>query len=191
MLKLWDSNQDGKLAKEEINDPKVVKGWGETDLDSDGHLGARDWRFYRSKRAVQNGVNAFRLGGQGDVTEKNFLWRYTKSLPNVPSPLLYNGVLFLVKEGGILTTLDPVTGNVLKQARLEGAPGAYFSSPVGADGKVYTLSEEGKLTVLKAAGDWEILSVSDLGDESHSTPAIAGKRMYVRTHGMLYCFGKQ
>jgi hypothetical protein len=57
---------------------------------------------------------------------------------------LYQGVLYMLKEGGILTSLDPRTGAVLKQARLTGALGQYFSSAVASDGKIYTVSEEGK-----------------------------------------------
>jgi outer membrane protein assembly factor BamB len=168
----------------------VTKDWRAVDLDGDGYLNDRDWRFYRSRRSAQNGVNAFRLGGRGDMTEKNFLWRYTKSLPNVPSPLLYKDVLYLVKEGGILTALDPATGAVLKQARLQGAFGPYFASPVGADEKVFTVSEAGKVTVIKPGGQWEIQAVNDLGEECHATPAIAGGRIYIRTRNALYCFGK-
>src|SRR5260370_28422827 len=85
------------------------------------------------------------MGGQGDMTERSLLWRYEKSLPNVPSPLLYKDVLYMMKEGGIFTSVDPATGKVLKQARLTGALGDYFSSPVAADDKIYTLSEEGKV----------------------------------------------
>jgi outer membrane protein assembly factor BamB len=129
------------------------------------------------------------LGGRGDMTEKNLLWRYTKSLPNVPSPLLYKNVLYLMKEGGILTSLDAATGDVLKQSRLPDAPGPYFSSPVVADNKIYTVSEEGKVTVLKPGGQWEILAVNALNDESHATPAIADGRLYIRTGSTLYCFG--
>jgi len=186
----FDANKDGKLAKEEV-EPKLVKQWGELDLDLDNYLGERDWKMYQAKRAVVNAVQAFRLGGRGDMTAKSQLWKYHKSLPNVPSPLLYQGVLYLMKEGAILTTLDPATGEMRKQARLSGAPGLYFSSPVGADGKVYTVSEEGKVTVLKAGGDWEILAVNDLEDGSHSTPAIADGRLYIRTHSALYCFAKK
>lgn len=187
----FDANQDGRLARDEVAEPRVVKRWGELDLDLDGFLGERDWKMYQNKRAVVNAVQAFRLGGRGDMTEKSQLWKYHKSLPNVPSPLLYQGVLYLMKEGGILTTLDAKTGAMLKQARLAGAPGAYFSSPVGADGKVYTVSEEGKMTVLKAGGEWEILAVNDLEAGSHSTPAIADGRLYVRTHDALYCFAEK
>jgi len=189
VLQSWDKDHDGKLAKAEIPDEKITKNWAETDLDGDGFLDSRDWKFYQSKRSVQNGVNAFRLGGHGDMTEKSFLWRYTKSLPNVPSPLLYKDVLYLVKEGGILTALEPATGKMLKQGRLTGAPGAYFSSPVAADGKLFTISEEGKASVLKPGGDWEILQVNTLEDECNATPAIVDGRIYLRTHTALWCFG--
>ena len=140
MLKRLDKNHDGKLSKEEFDDPKLVKAWTEIDLDSSGFIEERDWEAYRAKRAAQNGFSAIRLGGKGDMTSQNFLWRYTKTLPNVASPLLYRNVLYLVKEGGILTSLDPQKGDVLKQGRLTGALGAYYSSPVAADGKIYTAS---------------------------------------------------
>jgi outer membrane protein assembly factor BamB len=96
-----------------------------------------------------------------------------------------------MKEGGVLTSLDPSTGAVLKQGRLREAPGDYYSSPVAADGKIFTISQEGKLTVLKAGGDWEVLATNDLDDICHATPAIAGGKIYLRTRNTLYCFGEK
>jgi outer membrane protein assembly factor BamB len=189
-LKRWDSNSDGRLARDEITDRKLTADWRSMDLDNDGSLGDRDWRLYRTRRAAQNAVNAFRLGGKGDMTEKALLWRYTKSLPNATSPLLYDGVLYLVKESGILTALDPANGNVLKQARLSGAPGYYYSSPVGADGKIFAISEPGVVSVVKPGPDWQVLAYNDLGEPCHSTPAFADNRIYIRTHQALYCFGR-
>jgi outer membrane protein assembly factor BamB len=186
-----DANHDGKIQKDEIKDPKILDIWREIDLENDGALDERDWKFYRSRRSAHNGLIAFRLGGQGDMTEKSLLWRYEKSLPNVPSPLLYKDVLYMMKEGGIFTSVDPATGKVLKQARLTGALGDYFSSPVAADDKIYTLSEEGKVTVIKPGREWEILAVNDLGDSCRATPAIADGRLYIRTRGALYCFAKR
>jgi len=97
----------------------------------------------------------------------------------------------MLKEGGILTALNPATGEVLKQGRIEGALEPYFASPVAADGKIFTLSLNGKLAVLKAGADWEVLSVGDLGEECWATPAIADGHLYVRTVSAIYCFGKR
>jgi len=191
VLAQLDTNHDGKLSQDEIRDEKVKNDWKSYDLDRDGVLNERDWRFYRSRRAAQNAVIAFRLGGHGDMTEKNFVWRYQKALPNVPSPLLYQNVLYLMKEGGVLTALDAATGAVLKQARLEKALGDYFSSPVAADGKVFTVSHEGKVCVVRSGADWEVLAVNDLNEECNATPAFADDRIYLRTHQNLFCFAKQ
>jgi outer membrane protein assembly factor BamB len=116
---------------------------------------------------------------------------HAKFLPNVPSPLLYEGVLYIVKDGGILTSIDPATGKILKQARLAGAPGTYYSSPVGGDGKLYTISLEGKASVIRVGAEWEVLATNDLGSEVLATPAIAEDRIYLRTRDQLYCFGKK
>ena len=127
-------------------------------------------------------------GGRGDLATTNVVWSMQKFLPNVPSPLHYENVLYIVKDGGILTSLDPPTGKILKQARLSGAPGTYYSSPVAADGKIYTISQEGKVTVIRSGAQWEVLAVNDLGEDTFATPAIAGDRIYFRTRTRLYCF---
>jgi len=67
----------------------------------------------------------------------------------------------------------------------------YSASPVAADGKVYLTSEGGKITVLKAAGEWDVIAVNDLGEGAFATPALSGGKIFVRTDNTLYCFGKQ
>ena len=190
VLLKWDTNQDRQLAEAEITDPKLAKKFAEIDLDNTKLIGERDWKMFQSKRAVVNGVNAYRLGGQGDMTEKSRLWKYEKSLPNVPSPLLYRGVLYLCKDGGILTALDAKTGKLLKQARITGALGDYFASPIAADGRIFTISHEGKLAVIKAGAEWEVERIVPFPDSVNATPAILDGKVYVRTHAALYCFGR-
>jgi outer membrane protein assembly factor BamB len=189
MLKTADANNDGKLSKDELALDRYKQDFAEGDFDKSGALDAREWQKYREKRLSVNSVMAVRLGGSGDMTDTNVLWRYYKSLPNVPSPLLYRNVLYLMKEGGILTALDPATGELAKQGRLQGAMDFYYSSPVGADGKLYTASQGGHVTVLRAGRDWEILATNDLDDEVYATPAPVDGRLYIRTRGALYCFG--
>ena len=100
----------------------------------------------------------------------------------------------LRERGGLVLTLrqnfafyDPATGTLLKEGRTKEALGQYYASPVAADGKVYLASSEGKVTVLRAGGQWEMLGVADFGDEIHATPALADGRVYVRTRKALYC----
>ena len=94
-------------------------------------------------------------------------------------------------EGGIFTSFDLATGEVFKQARIAGALGDYFASPVGADGNIYLTGENGKAAVLQAGAQWEVRRVNDLGDGSKSTPAIVDGKMYFRTYSTLYCFAKK
>jgi outer membrane protein assembly factor BamB len=96
-----------------------------------------------------------------------------------------------MKEGGILTALSAADGKVLKQGRLTGALGDYFSSPVAADGRLYVVSHEGKVVVLKPGAEWEILSVNPLNESVNATPAFVDGRIFIRTHENLYCFAKQ
>lgn len=188
ILRSRDANGDRRLQQSEAGDPKLERDWNEADLDKDGVLGERDWRMYQGRRRALNSITAIRLGGSGDMTSSSLLWRYLKSLPNAPSPLVYNGVVYLLKEGGILTALDSATGAVLKQARLTGALDQYFASPVAGDGKIFALSQTGRLVVLKAGAAWELLAVNDLDEECYATPALADGRVYVRTRSRLYAF---
>jgi outer membrane protein assembly factor BamB len=80
---------------------------------------------------------------------------------------------------------------VFKQARLAGALGRYWSSPVAADGRIFVVNEDGKVVVLRAAPEWEILAVNNLNEDTFATPAIVDGRIYVRTRAALYCFGKR
>jgi outer membrane protein assembly factor BamB len=187
-----DSNKDGKLSKDEIVDPRAKARFEEyLDLDNSGFLEKRDWEQFQLRRAGESALRAYRIGQEGDLTESGFLWKNSKSLPNVPSPLYYRGVLYTLKEGGIFTSYDIKTGEVLKQARLQGALGTYFASPIAIDGKIYTVSEDGKAAVIQAGAQWEVIRVNDLGDGSRSTPAVADGKLYVRTFGSMYCFAKQ
>jgi len=98
-------------------------------------------------------------------------------------------VVFLVRSGGIATTLDAQTGKVLKQWRLTGALEEYYASPIGVDGKVYIASEHGKVVVLRAAGDWEILAINEFDSDIYATPAISAGQIYIRTQNTLYAIG--
>jgi len=159
------------------------------DLDANGEVSAAEWDYYRAAMASENGMLAIRLGGRGDMTATNVRWRYYKSVPQLPSPIVYSNVLYMVNDGGIVTTLNPETGAEMGQGRLKGAIDRYYASPVAADGKIFMLSETGKIVVLAPGGTLEPVIVNDLKDDIYATPAISDGNMYVRTRGWLYCFG--
>jgi len=197
-LPKYDKDGDKQIAKSEISGTEIMdKMLGEAfeafDMDRDEKLNAKDWEVFRAMMASENGLLAIKLGGDGgggDQTATAIRWRYQKPVPQVPSTLLYKGVLYMINDSGILISFDPATGTVLKQGRLHGAIDKYFSSPVAADDKVFLIGQGGQVSVLKAAGDWQVLAVNELDDECFATPAIADARIYIRTRSALYCFGK-
>jgi outer membrane protein assembly factor BamB len=186
----YDKNHDSKLSPGEIPSSYGAEWFADSDLNHDGYIDGREWMFYQARHAAENCLVAIRGGGRGDVTQSHVLWRYRKAIPNTPSPLFYEGVIYLVRDG-IVTSLNPENGAVFKQARLTGALGHYWSSPVAADGRIFVVSEDGKVVVLRAAPEWEILAVNNLDEDTFATPAILDGRIYVRTRVALYCFAKQ
>ncbi len=190
MLATYDADKDGKLSKAEVPKELHPGNWPMQDLDKDTVFNAREWKYYSARRTSTNSTMAVKLGGRGDVTDTHVLWQHQKSLPDVPSVLLYRGVLYQVKKGGIVTSLDPKTGKVLKMGRLRDALDDYYASPVATNGKVYMASMAGKVSVLKAAGEWEVLHTNDFGEDIFATPAILDGRMYLRTSKNLYCFAR-
>jgi hypothetical protein len=191
----YDKNGDSQIAKTEVSGDermdKLLNGAFEAfDMDRDEKLNTKDWEVFRAMMASENGLLAIKLGGQGDQTATAIRWRYTKPVPQVPSTLLYKGVLYMINDSGILLSFDPATGQVIKQGRLHGAIDKYFASPVAADDKVFLIGQGGQVSVLKAAGEWDVLKVNEMDDECFATPAIADGRIYIRTRNALYAFGK-
>jgi outer membrane protein assembly factor BamB len=187
-----DPNHDNKVSPEELPEKwKPTGTWRAIDLDRDGFLDPREWGFYIARRAGQNATIAVRPGrATGELTESHVAWQYSRNVPEVPSPVVYDGVFYSVKDGGILSSLDARSGEELKLARVSGAIDKYYASPVAADGKIYLLSETGKLAVLSHGGDWKVLRVNELGEPCYATPAIADGRLYVRTDTMLSAYGQ-
>ncbi len=184
-----DKNQNGTLEPNEPADPQVRSRFSQFDRNKDGHINEAEYNSMREIFAgARNLALAVKPGGEGDITASHVLWTYDRMIPYVPSPVFYRGNLFMVKNGGIFSSLDAKTGQPSKQGRVSGQ-GDYFSSPVAGDGKIYLLSEDGDLTVVSAAPQWKELSHSSFGERAYSTPAIVDGKIYLRTSASLYCFG--
>ena len=159
------------------------------DVNGDGYIDRAEYDFIRADtHPTGYGITAIRLGGSGDLTPTKVVWQLKKNVPNIPSPLVYRGVMYLMKEGGIVTSVNPATGEILKTGRTPEALEGYFASPVAADGKIFMVSESCKVTVLKADAQWEVLATNDLDEECWATPAIAGNSVIIRTRASLYSF---
>src|SRR5262249_8799450 len=105
-------------------------------------------------------------------------WRRPRNTPDVPSPLVHEGLVYLCGESGILTCLNAKTGQEVYQERLHRA--RYRASPVYADGKIYCTARDGIVSVVKAGPKFELLAANQLPDQLAASPAIANGRIYLR-----------
>jgi outer membrane protein assembly factor BamB len=186
-LEAWDTNKDGRLSRSEVRDGEVTSRFFRMDLNQDSFLDKSEWEHHAEVFArAENVLLALKPQGRGDLTRSAVVWKYQRGIPYVASPVVHDGILWMVKDGGLVTKLT-LDGRVLQQERL-GATGNYFSSPVAADGKVYFASESGVASVVADQQDWKLLSSRKFGEKIYATPLAVGGRLYIRTEKALYCF---
>ena len=126
---------------------------------------------------------AVRTGGKGLLTDSHVAWKVKRGVPNKPSLLLVDGLIYMIGDTGIASCLDAKTGEQVWQQRIGGE---YSSSPVYADGRLWFFAEDGKTTVLKPGRVFEQVAENRLDDGFLASPAIAGKAFYLRTRTHLY-----
>lgn len=137
-------------------------------------------------------LQVFRLGGVGDITESNFLWKWEgRGTPDVPSLLCDGKYFYMVDDKGLITCLDAKTGAVIWGPERT-SEGIVSASPILVDGKIYILNEKAVTTVVKEGPEFELLSTNEL-DSTYTlaSPAISGNRIFIRTATFLYCIGKK
>jgi outer membrane protein assembly factor BamB len=139
---------------------------------------------------------AIKPGASGDISLKDaaersneyIAWSDTKGGSYLPTPVAYDGGLYVLNEVGILTRFDAKTGKQSYKSRLasDGGSGAFTSSPWAYNGKIFCLDEEGATYVVKAGATFEALHVNSQDEMALATPAIAGDRLLLRTETKLY-----
>jgi outer membrane protein assembly factor BamB len=137
-----------------------------------------------------NNLKAVRLAdARGDISGTGaIVWELDRDTPYVPSPVLYDGILYILKtNNGLLSAYDAKTGkpHYLLQ-RLEKAPNV-FSSPVGAAGRLYIVDRDGTTAVVRHGPTFELLAVNVLDDGFDASPALVDGEMLLRGHRYLYC----
>jgi hypothetical protein len=154
------------------------------------------FRFVASPAAVpglivvpsaKNGpVLGLRPDATGFVTDQSNgqRWKRDQNTPDVPSPLIHDGLVYLCRENGVLICMDAETGEEFYQERTHN--NRHRASPVYADGKVYLTSRDGVITVVKAGRKFEILAQNEIEEEIASSLAISNGTLYIRSFEALY-----
>ena len=204
LLEEYDKDNDNQLTLEEVKPNKSILSRYDADGEGDHPL----WGFFRfldvdrSKKITEkewgkmiaflesfkqeNALLAIKPGNGKDGAE--VVWKHTYGVPECPSPLYYQGRVYMVKNGGIVSCLEAKTGKLNFQMKL-GAGGPYYSSPVVGDGKIYVASTRGIVTVFEVGDSLNVLAHNDIKERIMATPAIVDGKIYVRTEKNLYAFG--
>jgi outer membrane protein assembly factor BamB len=135
----------------------------------------------RGGGALLTAVNPFSIAEGG---KPNTVFSRTKNLPYVPTPIAYENHLYLWNDNGVVHCLKGDSGDIIWTKRIGGN---FTGSPICVDGTLYIISEEGKVVVIAASPRYEKYGESLLDDPSHSTPAMANGRLYLRTFHRLAC----
>jgi outer membrane protein assembly factor BamB len=137
---------------------------------------------YPAKKTI-----AVRPGGSGNVTgTRQILWTYDKGTAYVVSPILYDGLVYLVNDRGVMTALDAKSGEVKYEGGRVPVPASFTGSPIAAGGKILMTSEDGDTFVITAGPKHEVVATNSVGEPVYSTPAISNGRIYIRGEKHLF-----
>jgi outer membrane protein assembly factor BamB len=126
---------------------------------------------------------AIRPDGSGDVSDTHVVWRFARSVPQKPSILLVDDLIYMINDVGIASAVEAKTGELVWQSRVGGT---FSASPIHAAGRIYLFDEDGKTTVLQAGREFKILAQNQLDNGFMASPAVAGNALFLRTRQDLY-----
>ena len=210
LVKENDRDEDGLISKDEL--PRLMyfhRSEGtdapqngaplhisHADKNKNGEIERGEWRKVlknlddRRERYVPHGLLAIDLNGRGLIDVDSIRNLENKGLPEVPSPLYFDGYVYFVKNGGILTCLELSSGKRVYRMRTKGT-GTHYASPIIAGEKLYSTAGDGRISVLSLGPDPEILATNDLGDPVYATPAVVDGVLYVRSHNAVMAFKQE
>jgi len=167
---LWE--YDKAFNKRSVSSPVIVAGLA---IGSCGSGGGGNY------------IVAVKPGDDAKKQPATLAWEMKKSANYVPTPVVVGDNLYAWSDGGIVTCINGPTGEIKWQER---AGGNFFGSPIVVDGRIYAISTSGEVVVIKATPEkFEVMGRSALGELTHTTPAVAGGKMYIRTLKHLICVG--
>ncbi len=185
-----DEDDDSAITRSEATGPARMH-FPYIDANKNGRIDRTEWEtmsdiFNKS----ENALLALKPGKSLNATP-TLSWKQTRGLPYVPSPLVYQGHVYMVKNGGMLSCMEANTGKVLYREERLGALGDYYSSPIGAGKHIVVASQSGVVSAMEAGSpELKIVFQIDFDDPIMATPAAVDDRLYLRTSQTLYCFGQ-
>jgi outer membrane protein assembly factor BamB len=205
----YDKNLDNSLSAEEFPNGIVVSErpegkdlgdgsnrlyWGMIkafDYDKNNLISIGEWKDLMGLMADygDHGLVAIQLGDTGNITLSAQKWRIKENIPETPSVVVDNKLVFMAKNGGTVTCVDASSGKVLFVEKL-GVAGTYFASPLAANQNIYFTSFNGKITIIKNTPQFEIVNQIDLKERIGASPIAFDKKLIIRTENNLYAFGE-
>jgi outer membrane protein assembly factor BamB len=202
--------KDGDMRKAHSTPLLVTGADGRVQLLSDGakaafsydpRTGKENWRVHFDDWSVaprplyQDGIEylvtglvhpqfwAVKTDGEGDVTDSGVNWRLTQHVAKTASPILVDGLIYMLSDDGIATAVDAATGEIVWTKRIGGK---FAASPIYGDGRLYFCDQQGVTTIVKPGREYEALASNTLDDGLMASPAVDGKSLFLRTKTHLY-----
>lgn len=206
---VYRSSRTGVRAELVTNSPKRVRGYdpatgkelwsagGSSMITAPTPIFTDQLIIVASGRAPERPIFAIRPGAQGDITPAtpgaatSLAWYKTARGSYMPTPLIYDGRLYVLSNQGLLDAYNVTTGADVYRQRLNHQGSGFSASPVAADGKLYLSSEDGEVFVVRAGPEFAILATNVMGEPLMATPALAGGTMYVRGQHHLFAVGSR
>jgi outer membrane protein assembly factor BamB len=159
---------------------------------------ANDLFVIASGRAPERPIFAVRAGARGNITppqnedrSDSLIWSRTGRGSYMPTPLIYDGILYVLNNNGIFDAYNVKTGAEIYRQRMPEIGSGFSASPVAADGKIYISSEDGEIFVIAAGNTFKHISTNSTGELLMSTPALSEGVMYVRSSQSLIAIGRK
>ena len=150
-----------------------------------------------SGRRPEAPIFVIRAGATGDITlagdqksSAHVAWTRQRSGSYMPTPLIYQGYLYVLQNQGILACYDLPTGEQRYLERIPHQGSGFSASPVASDGKIYLSSEDGDIFVVKAGPRFELAATNRIGQPLMATPAISEGVMFIRAQNDLFAIGR-
>jgi outer membrane protein assembly factor BamB/protein tyrosine phosphatase (PTP) superfamily phosphohydrolase (DUF442 family) len=157
---------------------------------------AGDVLVVASGRGPERPIFVLKAGARGDLTLPDgkmssdaVIWSRTGRGSYMPTPLIYDGILYVLGNNGTFDAYNLTTGEELYRQRLPVIGSGYSASPVAADGKIYLPNEDGEIIVVAAGQKFSHIATNTIGELLMATPALSDGVMYVRSAESLFAVG--